>query len=714
MLFAVLTTVSFFVVVEGILSAFDVRPQLYDDDPYVGFASNVPLFIEGKGGKMVTAPNKVRWFNGQEFAKRKPKGTTRIFCLGGSTTYGRPYDDGTSFCGWLREYLPAADSSVEWEVINAGGISYASYRVAKLMEELASYSPDLFVIYSGHNEFLEERTYAEIINAPSAVRGMQTALGHTRIYGLMTRFLGSKSASHQTKPPVLPGEVKTILDQSAGLDRYSRDAELSAEIIAHYRYNLARMVNIAEAAGANVIFVTPAANLRNSSPFKSEHANGLTAMQIQQWEVHWKSAQKSYAAARYDDAHRAINLAIAVDEAYAHSHYLRGQILQELGRSKEALTAYELALENDICPLRILPEMRSILAETASTRNTPLFDYQAFLAKRSEHGIPGDDWFLDHVHPTVEGHRLLALELVSLMEQHGQLSNKSTLNEASIEQIKQRVLAGIDDNAHGIALRNLGNVLSWAGKKREAYTAVTRALALAPGDAYAHYLAGDLARYFGNASEAEARFRELIRFNLDPIDAPYFPDAHYQLAQILSVRGVTSESVRLLSKTLQLEPDHEAAKEALPHVLETHGKLLLQQGRNAEAEAAFRQVEKLSSSHSNATNLLGVALIQAEKFTEAIEVLKRAASKDERNPSVHNNLGSAYARSNQTTPAARHFKLAIQSNPAHAGAHLNLARLLESTGQRKQAAAHYRSVLQLSPNSEEARAGLARTEPLQH
>ena len=83
--------------------------------------------------------------------------------MGGSTTYGRPYFDNVSFCGWLRAYLQAADPTRNWEVINAGGVSYASYRVAILMEELVEYDPDLFIVYSGHNEFLERRTYPQII-----------------------------------------------------------------------------------------------------------------------------------------------------------------------------------------------------------------------------------------------------------------------------------------------------------------------------------------------------------------------------------------------------------------------------------------------------------------------------------------------------------------------------------------------------------------------
>ena len=173
-LFALATTLLFFIVLECVLSAWGVQSVLYDEDPYVGFSSYIPLFVEkteGDGARvMLTAGNKSRFFNPQKFPRDKGSGVRRIFCVGGSTTYGRPYDDHTSFCGWLREFLAVADPTHKWEVINAGGISYASYRVALVMEELAEYEPDLFVIYSGHNEFLERRTYAEIRDTPQMLR----------------------------------------------------------------------------------------------------------------------------------------------------------------------------------------------------------------------------------------------------------------------------------------------------------------------------------------------------------------------------------------------------------------------------------------------------------------------------------------------------------------------------------------------------------------
>ena len=167
---------------------------------------------------MVTAENKLSLFNAQHFPRKKAAGTFRIFCLGGSTTYGHPYDDKTSFPGWLRELLPVVDPSRRWEVINAGGISYASYRMAMLMEELVAYEPDLFVVEAGHNECLERRTYARIIATPAPIRGLGALASRTRtwtalkylIYGSSNR---SSSAPSGTR---LPGEVAAVLDRSVG------------------------------------------------------------------------------------------------------------------------------------------------------------------------------------------------------------------------------------------------------------------------------------------------------------------------------------------------------------------------------------------------------------------------------------------------------------------------------------------------------------------
>ena len=153
-IFSLAAIVLFCGLLEVVLALCGVQPRLLNEDPFVGFSSNVPLYLPetDSDGRQVlaTAANK-SLFNRQQFPQEKLPGTYRIFCVGGSTTYGRPYNDTTSFAGWLRELLPVADSRRRWEVINAGGISYASYRVVRLMEALVSHEPDLFIIYTGHN-----------------------------------------------------------------------------------------------------------------------------------------------------------------------------------------------------------------------------------------------------------------------------------------------------------------------------------------------------------------------------------------------------------------------------------------------------------------------------------------------------------------------------------------------------------------------------------
>ena len=107
-LFALIILSIFFVSIEIILFLIGVRPVIDTKDPLVGFSGNIPLYVEtsAENGSvtMTTAENKTDWFNKQSFPKIKPKNGYRIFCVGGSTTVGRPYRHNTSFCGWLEQY----------------------------------------------------------------------------------------------------------------------------------------------------------------------------------------------------------------------------------------------------------------------------------------------------------------------------------------------------------------------------------------------------------------------------------------------------------------------------------------------------------------------------------------------------------------------------------------------------------------------------------
>jgi len=480
----------FFLLLEGGLALFGQKPASRDDDPFVGFASNVPLFVStrkaGTGQMMTTAPNRKYYFNRQEFTRAKSPGIYRIFCLGGSTTYGRPYGDSTSFAGWLRALLPRADRSKKWEVINAGGISYASYRVAHLMEELIQYQPDLFIIYTGHNEFLEERTYSQVREIPSAVRSMASMMARTRTWSAMAtalQSLGIYPQAARERRTRLAVEVDAILDKAAGLDRYTRDDPLGKNILQHFKVSLERMVEMARSVDALVIFVTPASNLKDCSPFKSEHTEGLDPGDRQSTE---KLLVKAKEEIQQENWHEALNLletAVAQDPRHAELQYLRGKVLLALGRFEEAEIALRLARDEDVCPLRALTPMRRIVLEIAREQMVGVVDYVDLLERRmqktKDHNIPGDEFFFDHVHPTIGGHKILAVALIREMIEKGLVQPEADWGKKAIAAVETNIRGQIDEGTHGFALANLARVFLWAKKREDADRLAMQALELA-------------------------------------------------------------------------------------------------------------------------------------------------------------------------------------------------------------------------------------------
>lgn len=477
----------FFVLLEGGLALFGVKPASRTEDPFVGFSSQAPLFLPASGADgqtiLITAPNKKDYFNRQSFPQEKASNTYRIFTLGGSTTYGRPYDDATSFSGWLRALLPAADKSKNWEVINAGGISYASYRVAQLMEELIRYQPDLFIIYTGHNEFLEERTYRKIKETPPLVRSTVSLLTHTRTWTAMNSALKRLHVIPEVSDGnryKLSAEVNTILDQSIGPKLYTRNDQQKANILEHYRLSLQRMVSLARSVGAKVIFVKPASNLKDCSPFKSQHTPGMTAAAIQRSETLEAMSQPFFWEKNWGMALNFLNQAVTLDPRSADLQYRRGQALLGLGRYQEAKTALRRARDEDVCPLRALTSMGWILTTLASEQQVPLVDFESLLERRMRkaqgYAILGKEYFLDHVHPTIEGHKLLALALLDTMTEQGLVTPGPDWGEETIAKVAAKIEGGVDQQEQGRALANLARVLLWAGKNDDAVRLAKQAL----------------------------------------------------------------------------------------------------------------------------------------------------------------------------------------------------------------------------------------------
>jgi lysophospholipase L1-like esterase len=420
---AVLLGLSPFVVAEGVFRLLDWGRPFETQDPYVGFTAIHPLFVPtADGDRLETAEARLVLFYRDSFAARKSPREYRVFCLGGSTVQGSPYTIETSFTTWLELNLRAADPERKWEVVNCGGLSYASYRLTPILEEVLRHEPDLVILCTGHNEFLEDRSYASVKRTPRWVARVHGRCSTLRTYNLCRA--GWLSLTDEPRGAAwagrttLPEEVDAWLDHPDGLEPYHRDDAWRDGVVAHFRFNLQRMANLAAAAGVPLVLVNPVSNLKDCPPFKIEPRTDLSPDQRQTFDRLWAEAKS------LPDEQRARRLelllqALAIDDRHAGAHFLLGRCYLEQRWYAEAKQAFVRAKDEDICPLRMLESMHEALAEVANDCRLPMVDALSLFEQQTSDGILGNELLLDHVHPTINGHQMIADELLRELESMG-------------------------------------------------------------------------------------------------------------------------------------------------------------------------------------------------------------------------------------------------------------------------------------------------------
>jgi tetratricopeptide (TPR) repeat protein len=450
-----------------------------------------------------------------------------------------------------------------------------------------------------------------------------------------------------------------------GPDSYHRDDVLKQQIITHYRLNMRRMVRIARSAGADIVFVQPASNIKDMSPFKSEHKPGLDEQAKQEWQSLYEHARELQDAGNPDRALAVYRQALGIDDRYADLHYRIGQVLFELGRYDAAETAFRRAIEEDVVPLRILDSMQGIVAEVAAEEDVPLIDFPgliraAYLA-RYKHAIPGEEYFPDHVHTNIEGYRLLGLALFDQLVEQGVATPDASWGEAGIEAVGQELIAGLDPRVEGRALLTLGRVLDWAGKHDEAYRLFQRALEiLGPSPVLYDRLARS-AFIRGNYDESIHYLRETLAHY------PGIPEVNTRLAILLEKQGDIDAAIEHCRAELELNPTAHYTHAGLANLLD-------RQGDDAGALRHYEIALELKPDYEYALVKLAYLLIEHNRYDEA----------------------------------SSHTQEALRINPEQHRAYIALGLIMKNRGEPEQAIEHFSQALRLQPGDEVARENLQR------
>jgi hypothetical protein len=403
-IFALTPVAALLVLTEAVLRLIGFHSALAD--PYESFVLHKPLFSV-RGEMLKTNPTRLQYFHDQSFARTKPPGTTRFFVFGGSATYGFGLPDPLhdSYATILAQQWGGEPS---FEVVNCGGIAYASYRLVGLVEEAMGYAPDFVIVMSGNNEFLEPRHYANLMHSSTVSRfwyslrlaHLVLELSH-RLRATRARGFTSFHRDRWVLEPDVVDERYIVRDE--------REIRLTLE---HYAHNLNRMVDLCNRHGTPVILATVPSNLRDWPPFVTEPHGSLSKEQLGE---RFTEARGLYERGDFEGCLQSSRAVLAQDARAASFHFLSAQCLEKLHRTVEARNSYLLAKDNDGFPHRALSSFNERIRKIAQQRGVLLFDAEAAFAAASTDGIPGSDLFVDQCHPNQKGHQLLADGLAAVV-----------------------------------------------------------------------------------------------------------------------------------------------------------------------------------------------------------------------------------------------------------------------------------------------------------
>ncbi|MCZ6625558.1 MAG: GDSL-type esterase/lipase family protein [Deltaproteobacteria bacterium] len=368
-----------------------------------GYGENLALFIPaspssaGKEYLRINPQVAERYFpkghfiprpTSDRFLNEKPRGSYRIFALGGSTIAGWPYPNNVMFTRLLQRRLTETFPEKQIEVINLGMAAINSFTLLDFIDEVLEQQPDAILIYAGHNEF-----YSALGAASTVSLGATASL--IRLYLSLQRFkaflllrdainratlLVQRSASspeHGAKFPTLMGQVIGEDQISLGSDTYERGK-------AQFRGNLRALLSKTKAAGVPVITSELVSNVRDHPPFFSNRSE----------------------------------LPSPAEEAFRNARSLESRGLME-----SALAEYTRAKDLDGLRFRATEEFNAIIHELAEEHGIPVVPMKSYFEAASPNRLVGNTLMLEHLHPNARGHQLMSRAFFDTMQKHRFLSD---------------------------------------------------------------------------------------------------------------------------------------------------------------------------------------------------------------------------------------------------------------------------------------------------
>ncbi len=527
------------------------------------------------------------------FRKEKTGTTFRVMCLGGSTMFGTPYDMNANIQGILRRQLRHRYPSLEWEVINWGASAINSNVIRDLADDLLAFTPDLVIIYMGHNEYygpdgigasFPERYIPSLTPLKYRMREL-------RLVQIVQQWIAGAAPD--------AGSAGNLMRQVSGGSLVPTDSEENTRVLQRFEANLSDILETFSAAQIPVVISDVASNLL-FPPFAGDSVIGsrnTTEFDLQM--------RKLSGEGRYDEMLDVIHTLSAPDTLHPFALYWKGFALRATGHPKEARELLLGARDQDLLKFRAPRQVNTIIHAASTTYHIPLVAADSLLGAGSGDGIPDETMFWEHLHPTPAGYSIIASGFLETITKSGIVRVPPAVltqvpfhmdslrvcwldlayGDFSIQRLTGKwpfesyartplVLLNADPQQLSIVRDTYARVLQWneacyasaktfwrMGRLRDALTTYEAMLEEYPYSFYTNYLAGSLLNTMGEGDRAIGYLKQSIsanpeylppRLDLGLLDVNHgrYAEALVQLQAVVDQAGTTPEQMRIKANAL--------------------------------------------------------------------------------------------------------------------------------------------------------------------
>lgn len=599
----------------------------------------------------------------------KPADTVRIFVFGESAAYGDPQPR-FGLPRMLDVMLSARHPDKKFEVVNAAMTGINSHVIRPLARDCTKANADIWVIYMGNNEVVGPFGAGTVFGnqaTPLPLIHALLTLKTTRTGQLLDTF--RRSAQKSAGSGEWEG-MKMFVNYKLA----AGDPRLQADY-RNFDKNLQDIIAAGRNSGAKIVLSTVAVNLKDCAPFASLHRPDLSPSQSNDWNRFFDAGVK---AQQSGDLHQALtnyDQAERFDGTYAELRFRRGQCLLALNDVPAAQKEFIAARDFDALRFRCDTRLNEIIRQQA-VGDITFADGEQVLAAASSNGIPGADYFYEHVHLTFQGNYVLARALAEKVEKTLTLPGNTPWPDMT--QCAQRLSYTSRDTQLAMAdirarLKDVPFALQ-ANHEEQLRHLTEAARELPPPNSAASL------RNAQSATEAALAWRTN--------DAELWE----QLGEIKAREGDYAGGITAVQHSLDLVPSRG------PECWLLYGTLLAQEKKYEDAIAAFKRVNPFYSRADWAGHNQALCLEKLGRRDEAIAELKRVLSlKPDYSPSWLA-LGQLYEQMGRTNDAQQCYTGALTNRPNQLDDLVRLARFSASRHWFGYAVTNYTAAIELSPS----------------